>query len=121
MVFLFVIESGWAQSHASGAFAVNPDVPGQYGFTFGKDSPEEAEKYALHRCGGGCEIVDVYSRGCGVYAIDEAQDGIVLGYASSRDRDEAQAAALKNCEARGGTACKIGKTGCNFRRRGSSK
>jgi len=122
LVFLlFVTPVSWAAGGMSGAYAVNPDVPGQYGFTFNRNSREQAEKIALQRCGDGCEIVDVFSGGCGAYAIDEAQDGLVLGYASASSANEAKTAAVKNCEARGGTACKLGKSGCNGRRPGRSR
>lgn len=121
-VILFVAEAGWAGGGSHGAYAINPNVPGQYGFTFGRTSREQAEKVALGNCGDGCETVDVFSGGCGAYAIDEAQDGIVLGYASAKGSKDAQAGALENCKALGGTACKKGKYGCNVvRRRGGSK
>jgi len=119
---LFVSETGWAAGGGShGAYATNPNVPGQYGFTFARTSRDEAAGVALANCGDGCEIVDVFSGGCGAYAIDEAQ-GITLGYASAASGKEAEAAAIKNCEALGGTDCNNGKCGCNVvRRRGGDK
>jgi len=119
---LLITESSWAQRSPYGAYAENPNVPGQYGFTFNRDSHEQAEKIALGNCGDGCEIVDVFHGGCGALAIDEAQDGMVLGYASAKGSKDARAGALENCAARGGTACKKGKYGCNIRRgSGNSK
>lgn len=117
-----IARSGWAANGGmSGAFAANPDVPGQYGFTFNRTSPQQAEKIALSRCGDGCEIVEVYSGGCGVYAIDAARDDQVLGFAAAGSREEAEAAAVSSCQAQGGSDCRVGKSGCNGRRPGRSK
>lgn len=104
-----------------GAFAVNPDQPGQYGFTFNRDSPRQAERLALRNCGDGCEIVKVFVGGCGAYAIDTAQNDIVLGFGAAPRRSQAKAVALRNCQALGGRACADGKSACNGRRPGRSK
>lgn len=112
--------TGWAQG-MSGAFAINPDVPGQYGFTFNRSSAKQAEGIALKNCGDGCEIYDVFVGGCGAYAVDAAQDGAVFGYATAGSSRDAREAAVGDCETRGGTACKAGKSGCNGRRPGRSK
>jgi len=124
LLFMIIASSATVSAAAgslAGAFAVNPDRPGQYGFTFNRDSPRQAERLALRNCGDGCEIVKVFVGGCGAYAIDTAQDNIVLGFGAAPRRSQAKAVALKNCQALGGSACADGNSGCNGRRPGRSK
>lgn len=97
-----------------GAFAhsAESDV---YGYAFGYETQEGAERRALSECGedaDDCEIVLWFWNTCGALAQDEAG---TYGTAWGDGAGAARAAALADCEANGGTDCAIVETVCTGR------
>ena len=98
-------------AHAEGAIAVNRD--GRTGISYNYRGPNAADERALSECGrSSCRIVHRFARACGAIATGR---GGGYGYASRPRRNQAEGAAIENCEAQGNRGCSIETSGCDDR------
>jgi hypothetical protein len=99
---------------AFGAFA-HDGTTGKYGYSWNEPSEKKAEEAALKGCASDkCKIVFRTRSGqCGAFAMNE--NGKIWGGATRSKREEAEKAALENCQKRvsGGAQCKIRGNECN--------
>jgi hypothetical protein len=107
--------AGAAPSHAAfGAFA-HDQTTGKYGYSWNETSEKKAEEAALKGCASdGCKIVFRTKAGqCGALAMNE--NGKTWGGATRPKREEAEKAALENCQKRVSTGgqCKVRGSECN--------
>jgi clan AA aspartic protease (TIGR02281 family) len=95
-----------------GAFA-HDGQSGRFGLSWNQDAPSGADEAALKGCvSDNCKVV--FRTGphqCGAIALTE--DGKVWGGASRAKRDEAELAALQNCQKRIPGQCKLRGAECN--------
>jgi hypothetical protein len=110
-----VLAVGAAPAFAAfGAFAYN-GATGKYGASWNQASEKQADETALKGCASEkCKIVFRTGAGqCG--AIAATEDGKAWGGARRPKREEAEKAALANCEKRPGAAgrCKVKTAECN--------
>ena len=106
--------AGTAPAQAAfGAFAYDEGT-GKYGASWNQASEKEADEAALKGCTSEkCKIVFRTKAGqCG--AIATTENGKAWGGARRPKREEAEKAALANCEKRSGAAkCKVRTADCN--------
>ena len=99
---------------AFGAFAYD-EATGKYGASWNQASEKQADEAALKGCASDkCKIVFRTKAGqCG--AIATTENGKAWGGAKRPKREEAEKAALANCEKRPGAAgqCKVKTADCN--------
>jgi hypothetical protein len=62
-----------AQSHATGAIAIDSAKGSRWGVAYDHPNMASAERAALGKCGAGCKVVLRFPKGCGAYAVDRAQ------------------------------------------------
>jgi hypothetical protein len=110
-----VLIGGTVPAFASfGAFAYD-EATGKYGASWNQASQKEADDAATKGCASEkCKVVFRTNAGqCG--AIAATENGKVWGGARRPKRDEAEKAALANCEKRPGAAgkCKVRTADCN--------
>jgi hypothetical protein len=96
----------------SGAFAYD-DATGKYGASWNQASEKAADEAALKGCASEkCKIVFRTKAGqCG--AIAATENGKAWGGARRPKREEAEKAALANCEKRSAGKCKVRTADCN--------
>ena len=89
------------------------DAGGRYGMSRNHDSQPHADEAALRECAAEkCKIVfHVGPHQCGAIALTE--DGKIWGGAVRQKRDEAELAAVGNCQKRTGDRCKVRGADCN--------
>jgi clan AA aspartic protease (TIGR02281 family) len=96
-----------------GAFA-HDDTSGRYGASWNQSSQARADEAALKGCASEwCKIVfRITAQQCGAIAMTD--NGKIWGGATRSDRDDAQRAAIANCEKRtGGGSCRVRSVQCN--------
>ena len=95
-----------------GAFA-HDERSGRFGLSWNHDAPSRADEAALKGCDTAtCKVVfRTGSHQCGAIALTE--DGRVWGGATRAKRDEAELAALQNCQKRNPDQCKLRGAQCN--------
>ena len=113
-LLLFAIPAQAQDAH--GAIAFGQDTRNQtvaYGFAWNYGSRDEAVEVAMNTClaGGGTECVELawFQNGCGALAVD--QYGMAQGK-SGMSLEQAEARALRTCEAAGGSGCAIVGSQC---------
>ena len=101
---------------AHGAIAFGQDTRNQtvaYGFAWNYGSRDEAIGVAMNAClaGGGTDCVELawFQNGCGALAVD--QYGMAQGK-SGMSMEQAEARALRTCEAAGGSGCAVVGSQC---------
>ena len=110
---VLVTMSGVPAFAASGAFA-HDETTGKYGYSWNEQNEKKAEEAALKGCASdACKIVFRIGAGqCGAMAMNES--GKVWGGARRPKREEAEKAALDNCQKRNNSApCKVRGSECN--------
>lgn len=89
-------------------------MTGRYGLSWNQESTSRADEMALKGCASDkCKVV--FRTGpsqCAAIATDE--DGKVWGGATRRKREEAEHAAVENCEKRTAAGCKLRGAQCNL-------
>lgn len=99
---------------AFGAFAYD-QTTGKYGYSWNETSEKKAEEAALKGCASdNCKIVFRTGAGqCGAFAMNE--NGKIWGGATRTKREEAEKAALDNCQKRvnAGGQCRVRGSECN--------
>ncbi len=84
-----------------------------YGFAWGYSARDEAQEAAMTAClsGGGsdCTVLARFQNGCGALAVD--QYGMAHGR-GARSLEQAEARALRTCEAAGGVGCAVVGSQC---------
>ena len=95
-----------------GAFA-HDEQSGRFGMSWNQEAPSGAEEAALKGCASeSCKVVfRTGPQQCGAIALTE--DGKVWGGATRAKRDEAELAALQNCQKRIPGQCKLRGAECN--------
>jgi clan AA aspartic protease (TIGR02281 family) len=95
-----------------GAFA-HDERSGRFGLSWNQAAPSGADEAALKGCASdSCKVVfRTGPRQCGAIALTE--DGKVWGGATRAKRDEAELAALQNCQKRIPGQCKLRGAECN--------
>ncbi len=101
-------------AHGAIAFGwANQDETVAYGFAWNYGSRDEAVEVAMNAClaGSGTECVELawFQNGCGALAVD--QYGMAQGK-SGMSMEQAEARALRTCEAAGGSGCAIVGSQC---------
>ncbi len=114
-LFAVALAAGAAPAFASyGAFAYD-DASGKYGASWNQASEKEADATALKGCASqNCKIVFRTGAGqCGAVAATE--NGKAWGGAKRPKREEAEKAAIANCQKRvkAGAQCKVKTADCN--------
>ena len=104
-----------AQSHATGAIAIDSAKGSRWGVAYDHPNMASAERAALGKCGAGCKVVLRFPKGCGAYAVDRAQGSTIYSWAGDGNRAGAERQALAGCRNRGGRQCTIRAWGCNSR------
>jgi hypothetical protein len=112
---VLTLTAGAAPARAAfGAFAYD-ETTGKYGASWNQASEKQADETALKSCTSDkCKIVFRIKTGqCG--AIAATENGKAWGGATRPKREEAEKAALANCEKRPGAAghCKVKTAECN--------
>jgi hypothetical protein len=85
------------------------------GFAFNEGTAGDADRSALANCrqhGDDCKIVASFSNSCAAVAAVESEGRFATGQAGTRD--QAQANAMKACQAKGGGTCEIETWTCAF-------
>jgi len=85
------------------------------GYAFGKGNAGDADRTAMANCqrhGNDCKIVASFSNSCVVVAAVESEGRFATGQAGTRD--QAQANAMKACQANGSGKCEIETWTCAF-------
>jgi len=102
--------------NAHGAIAFGQTADGEavaYGFAWNYDAKDEAIHAALTACraGGGttCEEVAWFANGCGALALDRFG---YYGGTSAMSQEQAEARAVRSCEAAGGSGCAVVGSQC---------
>ena len=101
-------------AHGSIAFGrADQDETVAYGFAWNYGSRDEAREVAMKAClsGGGTDCVELawFQNGCGALAVD--QYGMAQGK-SGMSLEQAEARALRTCEAAGGSGCAVVGSQC---------
>jgi hypothetical protein len=88
---------------------------GKFGLTWGKATQKEADEAATKDCGGdACKIIfQTKARQCGAIATSEKEGSSAWGGGVKATADAAQLAALKGCQKRTASQCKVRASGCN--------
>ena len=102
--------------NAHGAIAFGRSAQGQgvtYGFAWNYAAGDEARAAAMNAClgGGGADCAELawFRNGCGALALD--RNGMAQGK-SGMSREQAEARALRTCEAAGGSGCAVVGSQC---------
>ena len=106
-----------ARAHdAHGAIAfghIAQDEAVAYGFAWDYPSRDEAQEAAMNACldsgGWECTVLSWFQNGCGALAID--QYGMAQGK-GARSHEQAEARAVRTCEAAGGVGCAVVESQC---------
>jgi hypothetical protein len=98
---------------AAGALAIDSNQGGSYGWAVDFKSVGDAERYAVSKCGGNCQVVLRFSKGCGAYAADQTRGSTAIGWGTDSNGPAAQNRALRECQSRGGRSCIVRVWGCN--------
>ena len=101
---------------AHGAIAFGQTAGGEavaYGFAWNYDAKDEAIHAAMNACraGGGtnCEEVAWFANGCGALALDRFGH---YGGTGAMSQEQAEARAVRSCEAAGGFGCAVAGSQC---------
>ena len=101
---------------AHGAIAFGQTAYGEsvaYGFAWNYGAKDEAIDAAMRACraGGGtdCEELAWFQNGCGALALDQLGH---LGGTGAMSQEQAEAGALRRCEAAGGSGCAVVGSQC---------
>ena len=113
-LLFFAIPAQAQDAHGAIAFGrADQDQSVAYGFAWNYGSRDEALEVAMNAClaGGGTECVELawFQNGCGALAVD--QYGMAQGK-SGMSLEQAEARALRTCEAAGGSGCAIVGSQC---------
>ena len=113
-LLFFAIPAQAQDSHGAIAFGwANQDETVAYGFAWNYGSRDEAREVAMNAClvGGGTACVELawFQNGCGALAVD--QYGMAQGK-SGMSLEQAEARALRTCEAAGGSGCAVVGSQC---------
>ena len=96
---------------AFGKVAQDPAVA--YGFAWDYSTRDEAQEAAMNACldsgGSNCAVLAWFQNGCGALAMD--QYGMAQGK-GSRTQEQAEARALRTCEAAEGVGCAVVASAC---------
>lgn len=98
---------------AAGALAIDENQGQQFGFAYDYPSIGQAEQKAINECGNNCQVVLRFESGCAAYAADQQNGATAYGWGTADSGGAAQATAIAECQARGGTACIVRSWGCN--------
>jgi hypothetical protein len=101
-----------AAAHAGyGAIAWDPET-GRAGWVWNRSTPREAAELARRQCqAAGCRIIIKPTDACA--ALATTADGKAIGAAARKTKEEAQRAALGDCEKRNTGACVVRASNCN--------
>ena len=113
-LLLFASPAHAQDAHGAIAFGrANQDETVAYGFAWNHGSRDEAREVAMNAClaGGGTDCVELawFQNGCGALAVD--QYGMAQGK-SGMSLEQAEARALRTCEAAGGSGCAVVGSQC---------
>ena len=113
-LLFFAVPAQAQDTHGAIAFGwATQDETVAYGFAWNYGSRDEAVEVATNAClaGGGTECVELawFQNGCGALAVD--QYGMAQGK-SGMSLEQAEARALRTCEAAGGSGCAIVGSQC---------
>jgi len=105
----FAIPAQAQDTHGAIAFGqATQDQTVAYGFSWNHGARDEAREAALNAClaGGGTDCVELawFQNGCGALALD--QYGMTQGKIGM-SQEQAEARALRTCEAAGGSGCTV--------------
>jgi len=107
---------GAVPAHAHGAIAfghIPQDQAVAYGFAWDYSATGEAQEAAMNACldsgGSDCTVLAWFQNGCGALAMD--QYGMAQGK-GARTQDQAEARALRTCEAAEGVGCAVAGSAC---------
>ena len=108
-LLLFAIPARAQDAHGAIAFGrATQDQTVAYGFAWNHAARDEAREAAMNAClaGGGADCVELawFRNGCGALALD--QYGMAQGK-SGMSQEQAEARALRTCEAAGGSGCAV--------------
>ena len=108
-LLLFAIPARAQDAHGAIAFGrASQDQTVAYGFAWNHAARDEAREAAMNAClaGGGADCVELawFQNGCGALALD--QYGLAQGK-SGMSQEQAEARALRTCEAAGGSGCAV--------------
>ena len=108
-LLLFAIPAQARDAHGAIAFGrASQDQTVAYGFAWNHAARDEAREAAMNAClaGGGTDCVELawFQNGCGALALD--QYGMAQGK-SGMSQEQAEARALRTCEAAGGSGCAV--------------
>ena len=113
-LMLFSVPAQAQDAHGAIAFGrANQDETVAYGFAWNYGSRDEGVEVAMNAClaSGGTDCVELawFQNGCGALAVD--QYGMAQGK-SGMSLEQAEARALRTCEAAGGSGCAIVGSQC---------
>lgn len=111
------------ESLAAGALAIDSNQGSRFGYSFGFDIQQLADRRAIQECGGGrCHVVLQFSHACAAYAADQTAGSTAYGWAiqapgrvGSSGESTAKKRALSECRKRGGrnASCIVRVWGCD--------
>ena len=113
-LLFFAVPAQAQDAHGAIAFGqADQDQSVAYGFAWNYGSRDEALEVAMNAClaGGGTECAELawFQNGCGALVVD--QYGMAQGK-SGMSLEQAEARALRTCEAAGGSGCAIVGSQC---------
>ena len=114
VLLLSAVPARAQDAHGAIAFAqIGQDLAVAYGVAWDYPSRDDAQEAAVNACldGGGsdCTVLAWFQNGCGALAVD--QYGMAQGK-GARSLEQAEARALRTCEAAGGVGCAVVGSQC---------
>lgn len=103
--------SGYAM--AAGALAIDHNQGQSYGWAIDAANVNQAMQQALSECGGGCQVVLRFEKGCGAYAADQSGLSTASGWGIAATGQDAQSRAMSECLLHSGRSCIVRVWGCN--------
>jgi|688.fasta_scaffold363720_2 hypothetical protein len=111
LALLLTLAAGHAM--AAGALAIDTLQGEKYGFSFNHPSVDQADQRSMRECGADCSVVLRFSGQCAAYAADQTKGSNAYGWGTGTTSANAQARAMSECQAKGGSSCKVRAWGCD--------